>query len=90
MNMWNSLGTAGGSIEIVPYSAEWPELFELEARRILVACTGIITAIEHIGSTAIPGMPAKPILRRHLIFCDYLRNNPAIATQCPPPVSLLR
>jgi GrpB-like predicted nucleotidyltransferase (UPF0157 family) len=59
---WNKLGTAGGVVEIVPYSCEWPELFALEVRRIQEACAGIVRVIEHIGSTAIPGMPAKPIL----------------------------
>lgn len=62
MNTFDNLGTAGGYIEIVPYSPQWPELFELEAKRIKVACEGIITTVEHIGSTAIPGMPAKPII----------------------------
>jgi GrpB-like predicted nucleotidyltransferase (UPF0157 family) len=62
MNTWDKLGTTGGQIEIVPYSAEWPELFELEAHRIKSVCGDIITVVEHIGSTAIPGMPAKPIL----------------------------
>ncbi|MFH2039670.1 MAG: GrpB family protein [Chloroflexota bacterium] len=60
--MWKNLGTADKLIEIVPYNSEWPELFELEARRIKTACEGIVKIVEHIGSTAIPGMPAKPIL----------------------------
>jgi GrpB-like predicted nucleotidyltransferase (UPF0157 family) len=62
MKLWEALGTAGGRVEIVPYSAEWPQLFELEAQRIRAACGDLLPIIEHIGSTAIPGMPAKPIL----------------------------
>jgi len=62
MNLWKNLGTAGGHIEIVPYSAEWSCTFELEAQRIQAACGDLLPVIEHIGSTAIPGMPAKPIL----------------------------
>jgi GrpB-like predicted nucleotidyltransferase (UPF0157 family) len=62
MNPWKTLGTNGGLIEIVPYSAEWPELFEAEAKRIKDACQGVIRVVEHIGSTAIPGLPAKPII----------------------------
>lgn len=62
MNQWKNLGTSGGHVEIVPYSAEWPRLFELEAQRIRAACGDLLPVIEHIGSTAIPGMPAKPIL----------------------------
>ncbi len=59
---WSFLGTLGGHIEVVPYRPEWPILFEQEAKRIGEACAEIIVAIEHIGSTSIPGMPAKPIL----------------------------
>jgi len=62
MNQWKNLGTAGGHVEIVPYSAEWTQLFELEAQRIQAACGDLLPVIEHIGSTAIPGMPAKPII----------------------------
>jgi len=62
MDTWKNLGTVGGYIENVPYSAEWPDLFELEAKRIKSIGGGIIAVVEHIGSTAIPGMPAKPII----------------------------
>ncbi|MDX9954721.1 MAG: GrpB family protein [Anaerolineae bacterium] len=62
MNLWENLGTAGGHVEIVPYSAAWPQLFESEAQRIQAACGDLLPVIEHIGSTAIPGMSAKPIL----------------------------
>jgi GrpB-like predicted nucleotidyltransferase (UPF0157 family) len=62
MNDWERLGTAGGQIEIVAYDSEWPRLFEREAKRIQEACGGAVRVVEHIGSTAIPGMPAKPIL----------------------------
>ena len=50
-------------ISIVPYNPEWPVLFEKEAeflRRYLPA--SLITRIEHFGSTAIPGLAAKPII----------------------------
>jgi GrpB-like predicted nucleotidyltransferase (UPF0157 family) len=62
MNDWERLGTAGGQIEIAAYSSAWPGLFEREASRIMQVCAGAVTLVEHIGSTAIPGMPAKPIL----------------------------
>ncbi len=62
MNGWEKLGTAGRQIEIVAYNSEWPGLFERETSRIMQACAGVVRLVEHIGSTAIPGMPAKPIL----------------------------
>jgi GrpB-like predicted nucleotidyltransferase (UPF0157 family) len=50
-------------IEIVPYDQRWPQLFEDEAaylRKKLPA--PLIERIEHFGSTAVPGLPAKPII----------------------------
>jgi GrpB-like predicted nucleotidyltransferase (UPF0157 family) len=50
-------------IEIAEYDPEWPQRFELEAAHVrAVLPLGLILAIEHFGSTAIPGMSAKPII----------------------------
>ena len=48
--------------QVVPYRAEWPELFAREAELLadVFASTGAV--IEHIGSTAVPGLGAKPII----------------------------
>jgi len=50
-------------VAIVPYDPEWPTLFELE-RQHLRSClpNEFIVRIEHFGSTAIPGLAAKPIV----------------------------
>lgn len=45
-----------------PYSADWPRLFELEAVRIRELLGNELVAVHHIGSTAIPGLAAKPII----------------------------
>ena len=50
-------------VEIVPYDPSWPVRFEEEAailRRALVKW--LVGPIEHIGSTAIPGIAAKPVI----------------------------
>ena len=50
-------------ISIIPYDPEWPILFKKESeslRHNLPA--SLITRIEHFGSTAIPGLAAKPIV----------------------------
>lgn len=50
-------------IEIVPYDPKWPGLFTLEKealRKILGRFTGL--RIEHFGSTAVPGLAAKPVI----------------------------
>ena len=59
-------------VEIVDYDPQWPVLYEEEKSRILNVIGRRIVAIEHIGSTAVPGLAAKPIIDiivavRHLI-----------------------
>jgi GrpB-like predicted nucleotidyltransferase (UPF0157 family) len=50
-------------IDIVPYDPQWPLLFETEKRHLFECLPGeIIKRIEHFGSTAIPGLSAKPII----------------------------
>jgi GrpB-like predicted nucleotidyltransferase (UPF0157 family) len=49
-------------IFIVPYDATWPRLFEEEAPRVRRALGTAVVTIEHIGSTAVPGLAAKPIV----------------------------
>lgn len=49
-------------IEVVPYQSVWPELFrDIEAKLQDESCGVSVIAIEHVGSTSIPGLPAKPI-----------------------------
>ena len=59
---WRSLGTQGGHVEIAEYDPEWPRVFGREAAAILEACQPWITVVHHVGSTAVPGLAAKPIL----------------------------
>jgi GrpB-like predicted nucleotidyltransferase (UPF0157 family) len=47
-------------IEIVPYDANWPAMFETEKEIISAALGDNFVAIHHIGSTAVPGLAAKP------------------------------
>lgn len=49
-------------IRIVGYDPAWPAAFESEAARILALFADGSTRIEHIGSTAVPGLGAKPII----------------------------
>ena len=49
-------------IIIVEYDPKWPALYEEEKARILGAIEDKVVAIEHIGSTAVPGLGAKPII----------------------------
>lgn len=47
-------------IEIVPYDSNWPRLFEEEAVKIKQALGDNCIAVHHVGSTAVPGLCAKP------------------------------
>ena len=49
-------------VELSPYSPLWPAVFELERDRLAALFAGEDIAIEHIGSTAVPGLGAKPII----------------------------
>ncbi len=49
-------------IVIVGYSEAWPARFATERRRIIAALRERALAVEHVGSTAVPGLAAKPIV----------------------------
>ncbi len=50
-------------VEIVDYDPRWPRLFDEEAERLrAVLDPSLIVGLEHFGSTAIPGLSAKPII----------------------------
>ena len=50
------------AVEIVPYDPRWPRLFAEERDRLARLFPAIIRRIEHFGSTAVPGLDAKPIV----------------------------
>ena len=49
-------------VEIVDYDPSWPDVFEEHRRRILNALGPTARSVEHIGSTAVSGLAAKPIV----------------------------
>ena len=59
-------------IKIVEYDARWPALFEQQRRRVEpVLRDYVIRPIEHIGSTAVPGLPAKAIIDMAAVVTDH-------------------
>ena len=50
------------AVRIVDYDPAWPALAESELRRIKDALGEVAVRLEHVGSTAVPGVAAKPIL----------------------------
>jgi GrpB-like predicted nucleotidyltransferase (UPF0157 family) len=51
-----------GSIVVSDYDPNWPMLFEQESTRIKKAFGSFALTIEHMGSTAVPGLASKPII----------------------------
>lgn len=49
-------------ILVVDYDPQWPILFEQEKERILTTLKSHVLMVEHIGSTAVPGLAAKPVI----------------------------
>lgn len=47
---------------IVDYDPRWPELYAAERERLLAALGEQVTRMEHVGSTSVPGLAAKPIV----------------------------
>lgn len=52
----------GGPIIVTEYDPAWPAMFEQERVAVKAALGDLVGVIEHMGSTAIPGMAAKPII----------------------------
>ena len=50
------------SLVIADHDPRWPQMFQAERTRILKAIGEWIVAIEHFGSTAVPGLAAKPVI----------------------------
>ena len=59
-----------GPITLVEYDPAWPDHFACEERRIRDALGERALRIEHIGSTAVPGLIAKPIIDILLVVAD--------------------
>ena len=47
---------------VVEYDPRWPEQFAEESERLRQVMGDALVAVEHVGSTSVPGLPAKPVL----------------------------
>ena len=57
-------------IQIVDYDPEWPRLYEREAERVQSALSDRVLLIEHVGSTSVPGLAAKPKIDMLLVVAN--------------------
>jgi GrpB-like predicted nucleotidyltransferase (UPF0157 family) len=59
-----------GPILLADHDPAWPGLFEREAVRIRLALGKVALVVEHVGSTSVPGLAAKPIIDIVLAVAD--------------------
>jgi GrpB-like predicted nucleotidyltransferase (UPF0157 family) len=67
-------------VEVVDYDADWPRRYAEERDRIAAAIGEAAVAIEHVGGTAVPGLPAKPVIDLMIGVDDIERAGPAVAS----------
>ncbi|WP_187977753.1 GrpB family protein [Mycetocola sp. JXN-3] len=58
------------AIVVVPYDETWPTRFESLSERILAALGPVALSVQHIGSTSVPGLAAKPLIDVLLTVTD--------------------
>lgn len=57
-------------ITLAEYDAGWPDLFRREEERIRAALGARVLQLEHVGSTSVPGLAAKPVIDILLVVAD--------------------
>lgn len=58
----SDLGLRRGVVDLAPSSTRWPAVFQRAASTLRIDAPASALGIEHIGSTSVPGLAAKPIL----------------------------
>ena len=78
------LGLQRGSVQLIAYDPAWATLFEAERTRLHHALHPHALDIQHIGSTAVPGLAAKPLLDLGIAVADA-----AMVAACIPRITAL-
>ena len=63
-------GTPPRTVEVVPYDPEWPARFATLDAMVRAALGDRVLALEHVGSTSVPGLAAKPVIDADLTVAD--------------------
>jgi GrpB-like predicted nucleotidyltransferase (UPF0157 family) len=69
-NPWVNGPPPAQQVEVVPYDADWPRRFDAFAAGIRDALGDRALAVEHVGSTSVPGLAAKDIIDIDLTVVD--------------------
>jgi GrpB-like predicted nucleotidyltransferase (UPF0157 family) len=75
-----------GRIQILDYDPAWVAMFERERARVQDVLGPIVVTVEHVGSTAVPGLAAKPIID----LLVGVRSLPEARDRCVEPLEALR
>lgn len=67
---WVGGHAAAAGVEVVAPDPAWPQRYERLAKLVRDALGDRVLALEHVGSTAVPGLPAKPIVDIDLTVAD--------------------
>jgi GrpB-like predicted nucleotidyltransferase (UPF0157 family) len=62
--------TTSGAIQVVDYDSEWPQIFLRLRDWIWPSVCDVAIAIEHVGSTSVPGMAAKPVIDMDVVVAS--------------------
>jgi len=57
-------------LEVVPYDDRWPTTFARVAARVRECLGDAVLELHHVGSTSVPGLPAKPVIDADLVVAD--------------------
>ena len=58
------------TVVVMPYDEQWISAFEKIKRELELALGDLAIAVEHVGSTSVPGLPAKPIIDIDVVIKD--------------------
>jgi len=64
--------TMGKTVRVVAYDASWPDVFEQLRAMLWPAVHHVARRIEHVGSTSVPGLAAKPVIDIDIVVADDL------------------
>jgi GrpB-like predicted nucleotidyltransferase (UPF0157 family) len=66
-------------VVVIDYDPNWPEEFERLKSRVVDALGEVVVRVEHVGSTAVPGLTAKPIVDLYAVVDDMDRATELLA-----------
>lgn len=78
------IGLKRGTVQVIAYRANWHDLFEQERRALHKLLGRYVLDIQYVGSTAVPGLDAKPIIDIAVAVASA-----AVIPQCRQPLRCL-